>query len=294
MCRSRIQQQLISVCLGLQRIRIVSFSLTDSSFKEASKFVPPQRISVKRCCEVILELFWYLLQRQQNPPALDTGTHVNMSLCSVFRLLPAGLPPQRLVPGAPCRGRVVQGGTGYCVGLEQGLGGRNGGPVPRPLPRQEPQTCGHLGSLLVSELQDKKRTDTLLHWRILGDSPGLIRYWSLFLGHLSCYWSLTSLGRTLCRILSVIRGEDDGRLTSGWRTNTGCETVRVISRKIRHWSWSHCRCLCRCFHPGWRPTKYSSTAFCIFWYSDFFLNTCKYATFPQILFKEFSTQYFLW
>lgn len=137
----------------LKHIRMVLFSLTDSRFKQPSKFVFPQRISVKGAPQWVWKYSGTFSKGTKGfgniIPSLSSEMHVNMLCSSVFRLLSAGLPPQRLVSVISCRRRLVRGaGACSCVGLEHGLGGGNGGSVQNPLSGQKHQTLWHLGSLL--------------------------------------------------------------------------------------------------------------------------------------------------
>lgn len=73
---------------------------------------------------------------------------------SVFRLLASSFPPQHLVPVTPLRGRPVRGARPrFCVGLERGLDGGDGGQgqsAPPCAPQQK------LWRLKTSERRDRR------------------------------------------------------------------------------------------------------------------------------------------
>lgn len=136
----------------------------------------------ERCSSEGSKCLLLLLQRQIKFHT-RTQTHawywnVNMLSSPVFRFLSACLPPQRLVPIFPCRRRLIRRtGACFCLGLEHGLDGGNGGPVLRTLSWQKHQTLQQLGTLLqwwlnyhswslrAADTPPKTKGQTLIHSR---------------------------------------------------------------------------------------------------------------------------------
>lgn len=168
---------------SLKQIRKVLFSGTNCCFKEASKCsFHPWESSWKVLLRG-LEMFTLASPKANKVSHAHTQTHtwywnVNMLSSPVFRFLSACLPPQRLVPIFPCRRRLIRRtGACFCLGLEHGLDGGNGGPVLRTLSWQKHQTLQQLGTLLqwwlnyhswslrAADTPPKTKGQTLIHSR---------------------------------------------------------------------------------------------------------------------------------
>lgn len=126
----------------------------------------------ERCSSEGLKCLLLLLRKANTVSHAHAQTHtwywnVNMLSSPVFRFLSACLPSQRLVPIFPCGRRLIRRtGACFCVGLEHGLDGGNGGPVCRTLSWQKHQTLQQLGTLLRWWLQIHLPRPRDRHWSI--------------------------------------------------------------------------------------------------------------------------------